>query len=416
MSDQLGSEIIDLAKAIGLFDDGGNLQASWFENPLASIESVLTTDTQRAAFLRLLDALLPPIQSPDIPANETWHPLLGAQARGNAYLTVNTASAVTFGFAGNFYSTKTPTPLASLRAHLPLVSFSGGNVTAVAGTANGPLDVSLRIHLGLAYSADPIGLDSVIVTASLAPLGGTAATLTVSLEGLQLDATGPQNVLLDPANLGPEAIHLIIGFLREQLSRLAGPTGEAAAVANHLLPLLGFGDDGIPQFPFTQLSSPGALNTWFSSLLQGGGTAPIVPWLRHLVGLIGSSDLTITGTGTEANPWVAPILDFGSAAGSGLGITLASKTVSSTTSFLFGPASSRDPERSNPARPRRGKRNPCLDPYHRHRLGRSVAFGLRHRVCSRRSWCGRARQHIHDHRRFSARRLRMEWQHASAGA
>ena len=334
--DQLGSEILDLGKAIGLFDDSGNLQAPWFDNPLNAIESILTNDTQRAAFLRLLDALLPPIQSPDIPANETWHPLLGDQTRGNAYLTVNTGSAVTFGFAGNFQSTDGTPPLASLQAHLPLVSFNGGNVTAVAGTASGPLDVSLRVHLGLAYLTDPIGLDSAVVTASLAPLGPTPATLTVSLEGLQLDASGPQNVLLDPENLGSEAIHLIIGFIREQLSRLAGPTAEATAVADHLLQLLGFGDDRIPQFPFDQLSSPAALNTWFDSLLQGTGTPPIVAWLGHLVGLLGSSSPTVTGTGTEADPWVAPILDFGSASSSGLSITLASKTVSSTTSLLIG--------------------------------------------------------------------------------
>ena len=336
MSDGLGNEVLDLGKAIGLFDDGGNLQPHWFENPLTSIEAIFTTDSQRAAFLRVLDALLPPIQSPDIPANETWHPLLGDQTQGNAYITVNTANGVTMGFAGDFHSTDGPPPLASLQAHLPLVSFSGGNVTAVAGTAQGPLDVNLRIHLGFHYGTEPIGLDSVIVKASLAPLGGTPAALTVSLEGLQLDASGPNNVLLDPANLGPEATHLVVGFIQEQLSRLAGPTGEAAAVANNLLQLLGFGDGTIPQFPFTQLSNPAALNNWFGSLLQGGSSAPVVTWLGHLVGLLGAGAVTVTGTGTEIDPWVAPILNFGSATGSGLNITMASKTVSSTTSLLIG--------------------------------------------------------------------------------
>ena len=64
MSDDLGNEVLDLGKAIGLFDDGGNLQPHWFENPLTRIEAIFTTDSQRAAFLRVLDALLPPIQSP----------------------------------------------------------------------------------------------------------------------------------------------------------------------------------------------------------------------------------------------------------------------------------------------------------------------------------------------------------------
>ena len=229
MSDtQLGNEVLDLGKAIGLFNDGGSLQTHWFNDPLQNIESIFTVDTQRAAFLRVLDALLAPVQLPDTPAGETWHPLLGDQTLGNAYLTVNTTNAVTFGFAGEFHSTDGPPPLASLRAHLPLVSFNGGNVTAVAGSASGPLDLSLRIHLGFTFGTDPIGLDSVVVTASLAPLGGSPpATLTVDLEGLQLDDSGPKNVTLDPSNLGSEATHLIIGFIREQFHRLAGPTGEA---------------------------------------------------------------------------------------------------------------------------------------------------------------------------------------------
>ncbi|MGA8043261.1 MAG: DUF6603 domain-containing protein [Terracidiphilus sp.] len=332
---QLGSQVEDLGKAIGLLDDNGNPQASWFENPLTSIESIFTDDRQRAAFLRVLDDLLPPIQSASVPKDETWHPLLGTQPRGNAYLTVNTASGVTFGVAGDFSSTDGPPPLARLQARLPLVNFNGGNVTAVAGTKDGPLEVELSIHLGFQYPADPLGLDSVVVTASLAPFGGTAENLTVMLKGLQLDASGAQDVPLDPSNLGAEATQLIFGFIREQLSRLSGPAGEAAAVANHLLQLLGFGSDGIPPFPFTQLTDPSALNGWLNALLQGS-TPPIMKWLEHLAGLLGVTAPAVTGTGTESDPWVAQILGFGTAAGSGLNVTLAQKTASSTTSLLIG--------------------------------------------------------------------------------
>ena len=355
MSDALANEVLDLGKAIGLFDDGGSLRPQWFENPLGdstnteSIKSIFTNDTQRAAFLRVLDALLPPAQVPDVPSNETWHPLLGDQARGNAYLTVNTANGVTFGFAGEFHSTDGPPPLASLKAHLPLVSFSGGNVTAVAGTANGPLDVSLRIHLGFTFPADPIGLDAVVVTASLMPLGGNPpATLSVDLEGLQLDESGAKNIALNPSNLGSEAIHLIVGFLQEQLKRLAASSGPAGAVTAHLLQLLGFGDAAIPQFPFTQLGDPSAINKWFASLLEGGGAAPVVNWLEHLVGLIGIPTPTVTGTGTESDPWVAPVLPIGSATGSGLNITFATKTTASTTSLLIGLQARVIPSGSNP--------------------------------------------------------------------
>src|SRR5579863_4013882 len=336
MSDGLGNEVLDLGESIGLFDGSGNLQPNWFENPLQHIESIFTDETQRAAFLRVLDALLAPQQLPDLPANETWHPLLGDQSRGNAYLTVNTSNGVTFGFAGEFHSSNGPPPLASLKAHLPLVSFSGGNVTAVAGTPNGPLDVSLRLHLGFTFPADPIGLDSVVVTASLTPLGPAPATFTIDLEGLQLDASGPKNVTLDPNNLESEAVHLIIGFIQEQLKRLAATTGEAGAVTAHLLELLGFGDAAIPQFPLTQLGDPGALNAWFASLLQGGATAPVVAWLGHLSGLIGVSTPNVTGSGTASDPWIAPVIPFGATAGSGLNITFATQTAATTTSLLIG--------------------------------------------------------------------------------
>ncbi|HEY2598861.1 MAG TPA: DUF6603 domain-containing protein [Candidatus Dormibacteraeota bacterium] len=348
MSDGLGNEVLDLGEAIGLFDGSSNLQPNWFENPLSHVESIFTDDAQRAAFLRVLDALLVPEQLPDLPVNETWHPLLGNQSRGNAYLTVNTSNGVTFGFAGEFHSSDGPPPLASLKAHLPLVSFSGGNVTAVAGTANEPLDVSLRLHLGFTFPADPIGLDSVVVTASLTPLAPTPATFTIDLEGLQLDASGPQNVTLDPNNLESEAVHLIIGFIQEQLKRLAATTGEAGAVTAHLLELLGFGDAAIPQFPFTQLADPGALNAWFASLLQGGATAPVVAWLGHLLGLIGVSTPTVTGTGTGSDPWVAPVIPFGAAAGSGLNITFATQTAATTTSLLIGLEARVIPSGANP--------------------------------------------------------------------
>ena len=336
MSDpQLGNEILDLGKAIGLLNDSG-LNHDWFGNPLGLIEQIFTNNDQRAAFLRVLDALLEPATLPDLPDHETWHPLLSDQTRGNAYLTVNTANNLTFGFAGDFHSTDGPTPLASLRAHLPLVSINGGNAHAVAGTPDGPLELSLRVHLGLNFGADPIGLDDVVIIASLTPFGGTPpATLTVELQGLQLDNTGKKNVFLDPSNLGSEAVHLIVAFMQQQLHALAGSGGTAGAVANHLLPLLGFGDAAIPQFPFARINNPAAINQWFASLLEGGATAPIAAWLQHLARLLGNATANATGSGSETQPWTVPILSFGSVADSGLNITLATRTVSSTTSLLL---------------------------------------------------------------------------------
>jgi len=347
----LAGELLDLGKAIGLFDGSGNLQTSWFDNPLNSIESLLSDRTQRAAFLDLLDAFLPPAQVADVPTGESWHPLLGDQPRGNAYLTVQKNGAVTFGFAGLFQSDDSATPFASLRAHLPIVSFSGSTVAAIAGTSDGPLEFSLRLHLGWQFGMDPLGLHSVVVDALLAPLppGSASANLRITLEQLQLDSSGAKDVVLDPNNLTSEAVQLITGLLHERLSRLAGPTGEAASLVDHLLPLLGFGTDGIPQFPFAQLGDPNALNNWFASLLQGAGTAPIVAWLGHLAGLLGAgSSPTVSGSGTVSDPWTVMVLPIGSAAGSGVSLTLARQTISSLTSLLPGLAVTVVPGGANP--------------------------------------------------------------------
>ena len=42
------------------------------------------------------------MQLPGLPANETWHPLFGEQALGNAYLTVNVSSGFKWGFGAGF--------------------------------------------------------------------------------------------------------------------------------------------------------------------------------------------------------------------------------------------------------------------------------------------------------------------------
>src|SRR5206468_621503 len=39
---QLGDEVLDLGKSIGLFSDDGNLDTTWFQQPLDRLESILT--------------------------------------------------------------------------------------------------------------------------------------------------------------------------------------------------------------------------------------------------------------------------------------------------------------------------------------------------------------------------------------
>jgi hypothetical protein len=88
-------ELAELARAIGLLDASGNLDATWFSQPLTRLEGAVREPAQRQALLAFLDLVLPPQPQPGRPAGENWHALLGAQPGGNLYLTLrDTGSAV----------------------------------------------------------------------------------------------------------------------------------------------------------------------------------------------------------------------------------------------------------------------------------------------------------------------------------
>ncbi len=321
----LGAELNDLGQAIGLVDGSGNLNTHWFENPLGELESVFQDEIQRAGLMNFLDALLPPATLDGLPQGEKWHPLLGSDPslRGNVYLTVqDNGSNVLFGVAGDFSTSPGTTPSASLRARLPLISANSG-IHAIAGTADGPLSVELRLTLGWTKPAQPIALAAVVMSATLAPLasGGPQESLVVTLAGLDLDGSGAKDTILDPNQLGAEATHLILGLIQYELNQLSGGLStEAQSIVNHLLPLLGLGG-GIPPFPFLEIASdPQAIQTWFASLLTGG-TPPIQAWLTNLAGLLGSTS-AITGTGTPSDPWTASIFTLNPS--STFNVTLAS--------------------------------------------------------------------------------------------
>jgi hypothetical protein len=132
----IGPGILAAAKAIGLLDGGGNLSASWFENPLDGVASLLSSADQRAAVLTLLDQFFPPVTPLGMPANQKWHPLVANQPNGNLYLTTaNGAGPLHLGIAGEIHSTTSLLP-ASLRCQLPIVAANGAAVTPIAGTGD----------------------------------------------------------------------------------------------------------------------------------------------------------------------------------------------------------------------------------------------------------------------------------------
>ena len=142
-----GPEVLSAGQAIGLLGSDGTPSAAWFENPMDALRGVFSTPQQKAALLALLDQLFPAAAIAGTAPNEKWHPLLGAQPAGNLYLTVaNGTAPLTLGLAGEVHSTTSPLP-AELRCHLPIVKIDGDSVSAIAGTAEGPLDLALRIEL-----------------------------------------------------------------------------------------------------------------------------------------------------------------------------------------------------------------------------------------------------------------------------
>lgn len=349
-TENLEAEIVDLGQMIGLVDSDGNLNAHWFGNLPGELETVFSDPTQRSGLMNFLDALLPPAALDGLPQGEKWHPLLGSDPslRGNLYLTVeDNGPDVVFGVSGDYSTAAGTTPAASIRAQLPLFSANSG-IHAIAGTSDGPLSVDLRLTLGWTRPAQPIGLQAVVVSASLAPLasGGPTESLVVTLAGLDLDGSGAKDTILDPNQLGAEATHLILGLIQYELGQLsAGLTAEAQSVVNNLLPLFGLGD-GIPLFPFLQIATDGqAIQKWFLSLIDGA-TPPITKWLGHLTGLLGATAPAVTGTGTPTDPWTATVFTLNPS--STFNVTLASANAISISALQIGVAFKIAPSGANP--------------------------------------------------------------------
>ena len=346
----LEAEIVDLGQMIGLVDSSGNIRTAWFSHLPGVLETIFTDPTQRSGLINFLDALLPPAPLDGLPQGEEWHPLLGSDPslRGNLYLTVNDSGAsVVFGIAGDYSTSAATTPQASLRARLPLFSANSG-IHAIAGTSNGPLSVDLRLTLGWTRPAQPIALQSVVVSAVLAPFasGGPTESLVVTLAGLDLDGSGAKDTILDPNQLGNEATHLILGLIQYELGQLsAGLSAEAQSVVDNLLPLLGLGD-GIPAFPFLQIASDGqAIQKWFLALISGAAP-PITKWLKHLTGLLGATAPVISGTGTPADPWTATVFTLNPS--SSLNVTLANATGTASSALQIGIGLKIAPSGANP--------------------------------------------------------------------
>lgn len=305
----LSPELTDAAKALGLFNAQGDFDSTWFEHAFERLQRILSNPTQRDALLSLLDKLAPPEAITGLPAGEKWHPLLGTQARGNAYVTVKPVSGgAVLGVAGQVHGEAAGgKPGAALRVHVPLLKFGAGVPELAAGQASAPLSLDLRVALGLHRPADPITLAAIRVSLRWSPAAAGAAAnphLELVLEGLGLDDGGTRDLKLDPATLGSDAVELVLALVRQQLSGL-----PAAQVIMHVLGLLGVGDSNVPAFPFAQITQgPAALQSWLGSVLDGGH---LTAWMGHFSALFGAIQAP-DGAGTLADPTRILLASLGS--------------------------------------------------------------------------------------------------------
>ncbi|WP_426595718.1 DUF6603 domain-containing protein [Cellulomonas sp. McL0617] len=316
MSISLGQtgELDALARALGLLDEQGDFDQSWFQQPLTKLEGIVRAPGQRTALLQFFDLVLPPEPHPGRPASEKWHPLLGDLERGNLYLTLrDTGSGVVLGLGGDFHTGAGADVPASLRFQADVVE-AGSDVELVIGTTAHPLAVEARVQTGWTYNpagGRPVGLAAVTARFTVVPdPDHPSASLVLVLEQLSLGGETPADSVMDVEDLGRHAPDLLAALLKIVLAQV-DPDATLTSLSDHLLALFGLADaDDIPAFPFADLpEGPAAVQRWMGQLLGTDGTPTAVPWLEHLAGLLGQT-VTATGTGSVDVPWRVPVAEL----------------------------------------------------------------------------------------------------------
>jgi large repetitive protein len=316
----------ELAVALGALRADGSPDATWLSQPAAKLRTVLSDPTQAAALADGLDQLVAPVQVRGAAAGEHWHPLLDEPGLGGLYLTVRRfPDGLVLGVGGRVTAPLDGDLSLGLTIHLPLLGGRGGALATAAGTADGPLTIEVELGLGL---TDPIPLGAVRLRLELAPLAADApaATVVITLVDLELDGRHVPERVLDPADLGAEALDVLGTLLAGRLRQLAAEAGappSALALAQHLLPLLGVGA-GLDPIPLGRLlSEPAALRGWLAGV--AGDPDALKNWFGHLGGLLGGiagsdGQLAVDGDGTPDHPFATRLLPL---AGAGLDLTLA---------------------------------------------------------------------------------------------
>jgi hypothetical protein len=280
---------------------------------------------------------------------DRWIPIKGPHGDTGLYLVMRSAGGrLHVGVGWKWSVTVTADGLVvSICAHVPLLSTDGtGNGTCVdIATAEAPLRLAAEVTLRDGFHTVGLGFQglrgSITLTGVTEPPG-----VALVLLGLQLPGeTAPRDrSLADLSNLpGSAWIETAVALFAAQLAA-AGASGavgasKAAAVVNHLLPLLGItAPAGKPRLRWEDLPARGGavFDEWFLALV----TVPeaMKAWLGCWEGLLGegagtliSGGLSAERSGTRADPWWVGM----SVAGVDTAITAAIETQASGTRLLY---------------------------------------------------------------------------------
>jgi hypothetical protein len=281
---ELDPNVEDLLKSVGLLDGDGHLVGGWFQDPIGGVRQILSDPQQRAALLELLRNVLGEDGAGLHDGDAV--PLLDPNGIGNVYLTID---GDVIGVAAALTTPGDVDVQATASVSLPLID-TAGDLRAVAGTADGPLEIAIEVTFDSGFAVDALRL------AATVDLEGDAAFRFV-LEGVDVGA-GPETLEVTSAHLGRDLVRAVETLVKDALSEVPG----VDRVADHLLGALGL-DGVLPPLPLDHLANdPAALHTWLATI--AGTPADLEAWFAHVSGLLGADPPS------AAEPLAARIVAF----------------------------------------------------------------------------------------------------------
>jgi len=277
-------DIADLATALGVLDNHGEISTGFFADPAATIGGTLRDPTRLAALLQFLDGVLgdsaPQVQD----SGATWTPVFQLSGGVHLYLVMaQVTSGNTLGVGIRGATSGTPGAQGTLAVPLVLIPPSG---PAVFLPGSDSPDAVAQLAAQADVGSD--SLQSVALTAAI-PIGTkTAGDLAVSVTGLRVPGSDtPLDLSLGTGTpAGPELLHALSALAEAELQAV---TAELGLQATALLGLAGLAPDSVIPLPLSDLAARGmaALRDWLGQV--AASQAAIAAWFGHLAALAGAT-------------------------------------------------------------------------------------------------------------------------------